>query len=87
MKQIFLLAALAYSYQSFAHIEYRPGDEEVPTAARTSVAKQCFSEAVSSGCHHPREGREEFRTCIKDQVGSLSSTCQAFMTRLYGKGN
>ena len=87
MKQIFLLAALAYSWHSFAHVEYRPGDEGVPTAARTSLAKQCFSEAVSSGCHHPREGREEFRTCIKDQMGSLSSGCQTFMSRLYGKKN
>lgn len=87
MKQIMLLAALAYSWQSFAHIDYRPGDEEVPTEARKSLAKQCFSEALSSGCQHPRENRKEFRECIKDQVGSLSTGCQTFMTKLYGKRN
>lgn len=87
MKNFILMCALTFSLQSLAHVHYRAGDEAVPTPKRAQTAKQCFSEALSSGCGHPRENREEFRLCVRDQVGSFSPDCQAFITRLYGKGN
>lgn len=87
MKNFILLAALAFSWHSLAHIEYRPGDEGRPTALRAQVAKECFSEAVSSGCRHPRDGREQFRSCVRDQMPSFTTGCQTFMARLYGKAN
>jgi hypothetical protein len=87
MKNFILLAALTLSVEAYANADYRAGDEDVPTKARTQTARQCFSEAVSSGCRHPREGREEFRACVRDQMGSFTSGCQTFMSRLYGKGN
>jgi hypothetical protein len=86
MKNIILLAALTFSWHAFSSANHRAGDEGIPTASRINTSRQCFSEAVSSGCRHPNEGREEFRSCVREQMESFSSGCQTFMTKLYGKG-
>lgn len=85
MKNFILLVALIFSYNALASMSHKSGIGAAPTVEKKEIAHACFSEALVSGCHSPREDRHNFRICVRDKMDSFSSECQTFISRLYGR--
>lgn len=85
MKSAVILITMFFSFASMAHLEHRAGQETVPSSERLSKARGCFREIAEHGCGHPRDGQEEFNTCLEIKKEMLTETCQTFFKKLYGK--
>jgi hypothetical protein len=85
MKKLFTLSLLALSLMAMADIESGAPETTPPNAERVQAARSCFAELERLGCGHPGDDLEQFRSCMNNVHGSLSSRCQAITTRLYGK--
>lgn len=85
MKYSFSVLILALSFSARAGLVHKDGQGNPPSEARAKMARECFNEAISSGCKSPREGRQEFRKCVRDSMETFSSECRAFITRKYGR--
>ena len=85
MKYALCSFAVVFTLNASAGLIHKDGQGQEPSAARTQMAKQCFDEAISSGCRHPREGRQEFRSCVRENLETFSSECRGFITRKYGR--
>lgn len=85
MKHTLILMSLFLSFSAFADLEHRDGQEAIPTEKNLTLSRSCFQEILEQGCRHPSEDRELFNNCLTDKITTLSSRCQTFFERLYGK--
>ncbi len=85
MKNFIVLVACLYSISSFASMSHKAGIGAPPSKAKKELSHACFSEALASGCHSPREDRRNFRVCVRDKMDSFSPECQSFISQLYGR--
>lgn len=87
MKHSFVMLALIFSFSATADLEHREGQGASPTEKNLKASRSCFKEILDQGCRHPSEDREIFNNCLADKITTLSSRCQTFFERLYGKRN
>ncbi len=66
-------------------MSHKSGIGAEPSETKKVLAHACFSEALASGCHSPREDRHNFRICVRDKMDSFSIECQTFISKLYGR--
>lgn len=84
MKKLFLSLSLVLSLSAIASIEAGPLSSDEPTAKEISIARGCFEQLEIQGCRHPREDHEQFRSCLRNVISSMTLTCQKKMLELYG---
>ena len=87
MGRAFVIFLLLTSYSAMANLEHTEGQGSGPSDKKLTHSRACFQEIVDQGCSHPREDRELFNNCLADKITTLSSECQTFFQRLYGKRN
>lgn len=80
-----LLIILFSSQLVFADLEHKDGQGTLPEAQKLTLSRGCFKEIKSQGCGHPRENQDFFSFCLQLKLEALSSDCQGFFTKLYGK--
>jgi hypothetical protein len=85
MKMFFVMMNLSFSFFASANLEHSSGLGAPPAAEKISISHGCFQEIQVLGCNHPRDGREEFNTCVRDRSDDLTPVCKTFFEKLYGK--
>ena len=83
MKKIFLAMSFIFSLSAFASIEAGPLSSDEPTAKEISIARGCFEQLEIEGCGHPRDNHEQFRSCLRNVISTMTITCQKKMLELY----
>lgn len=83
--KLFVMTALLFSFFAHADLEHREGQESKPTVENLSRSRGCFKEIKEQGCGHPRENQDFFSFCLQLKLESLTSDCQGFFSKLYGK--
>ncbi|WPU64151.1 hypothetical protein [Peredibacter starrii] len=84
MRFLFIMI-LSFSLNALADMEHISGQGSMPPSKELSASRSCFQEIAEEGCGHPIEDQEYFHTCLSDKISELSSNCQNFFGRLYGK--
>ena len=85
MKIYLLVGALIFSSVALADLEHTPGQGESPSKQKLSLSRGCFNEIDNKGCGRPGEDHEVFIACLDENKKNLSTNCQSFVERLYGK--
>ena len=79
------MTLLLFISLSHAHLEHKPGQGMIVDEKRLSKARGCFTDIKLLGCGHPREDIDFFKSCLDEKSDQLTSDCQNFFQRLYGK--
>lgn len=85
MKNFVQLFAFFLMINAYASIEHEPGRESYPTESEITRNRACFKELEVLGCGDPGDDARQFRTCMSEVYGSLSSDCKKLMDKLYKK--
>jgi hypothetical protein len=80
-----IVLALIFSSSAFSNLEHIEGQGSSPLKIKLNHSRGCFQDMAELGCGHPRDGHDSFVTCLNEKRTHLSSTCEAFFERLYGK--
>lgn len=85
MKKYLLTGALLFSFVALADLEHIPGQGASPSKQKLSLSRGCFDEIDNKGCGRPGDDHEVFIACLDENKDDLSTNCQSFFERLYGK--
>lgn len=85
MKRYLLIGSLVFSTFALADLEHTRGQGETPSAEKLSLSRGCFSHIEEFGCGHPANDHEIFIGCLDENRKNLSTDCQSFFERLYGR--
>lgn len=85
MKNVLIALGMVFTLNSYADIEYIPG--EVTTVSQEEINKNraCFKELEVQGCGDPGVDHQQFRSCLNNTFSTLSKDCKKMMSNLYGK--
>lgn len=82
-KFIFLLVLIIWNI-SWADLEHRTHQGQIPAAKELSLSRGCFEEIKALDCGHPSEDQEYFNSCLAEKRELLTLKCKDFFDTLYG---